>query len=134
MDDIIVPITICAILPIAIVLISALTKINRDNKRSEVLMKAIEANKDVNTDQLIRSLEKSGRSGKSEIDLLNLRLLRGCIASLLGIASLICGLFDRETSVGRMCFFFAAWMLAIGIGYLIVYFVTRNQVGNSENR
>lgn len=58
MEDILVPIFCGAVLPIAIVLIVSLRKMNADNKRSQIIIKAIEANRDVDTDKLIESLRK----------------------------------------------------------------------------
>lgn len=135
MHEILVPVFVCVVLPVAIVLIISLTRINSDNKRSQILIKAIEANKDIDTDKLIRSLEKPRKSAR---DILNTRLLRGCIASLLGIASALYGLYiqcsDPSASLQYLCYLFTAGMLAVGLGYLIVYFLTRNEVENSDNR
>ncbi|MDE6085801.1 MAG: hypothetical protein K2G40_05310, partial [Muribaculaceae bacterium] len=66
-----------------------------------------------------------------------LRLLRGCIFSLIGVAL---GIF-----VGIMCYngtepsfqfilsLISLISLAIGIGYLIVYFVTRKSIELEKN-
>lgn len=131
MSSIIIPISICVILPIAVVLIISLTRINSDNKRTEVIVKAIEANNNIDADKLAESLR---RPWKSEREILNTRLLRGCIFSFLGILFLAIGVasllngseFSSDPVTVPMLLGGAS--LAVGLGYVVVYFVTRKQV------
>lgn len=122
---------ICVVLPVAVVLIVALTKINADNKRTQVIIKAIEANRDVDADKLADSLKKTPRMPQ---ELLNLRLLRGCIFSFVGLALAIVGIvnlangtpaIEDQVTVPLM---FGGASLAIGLSYVVVYFVTRKQI------
>ncbi|MDE7388560.1 MAG: hypothetical protein K2M97_04835 [Muribaculaceae bacterium] len=129
--NILVPIFICAILPIAIVLIVYAASINRDNKNAQVLIKAIEANNGVDSDKLAEALRKPK---KTEREILNQRLLRGCIFTLLGVTfglifagSLSFG-GGSETVIIYGSMLFGGVSLAIGISYLVVYFVTRKQI------
>ncbi len=135
MEDVLVPIFVCVVLPIAIVFIGSYSKINGDNKRTQIILKALEANKDVDTDKLIESFKKTPRSARQ---ILNLRLLRGCIFSLVGVAlvlvcivNLICGVEVSADPVSVPMIFGGASM-AIGISYLIVYYVTRKDVDAAE--
>lgn len=129
--DILVPISICAVLPIAIVLILAVAKMNAENQRSQIIIKAIEANKDVDTDKLIESLKKPQKTAR---EILNIRLLRGCMFTFSGIALAIVGLVNLAN--GRVFssdpvtvpLVFGGISLAIGISYLIVWKVTLKQV------
>lgn len=57
-----IPFGVCVVLPIAIVLIVFLTKINSDNKRAQVLIKAIESNNDINTDKLVEAMQNQKKS------------------------------------------------------------------------
>ena len=75
-------IMICAILPICIVLITHLTIVNKENNRAKVLIKAIEANNSIDADKLASALNKPR---KTPVELLNRRLLRGCVLLLLGM-------------------------------------------------
>lgn len=59
-----VPIFICAILPMSIVLIVFLTIMNSDNKRAKVLIKAIEANNNIDTDRLAEALQRPRKSSR----------------------------------------------------------------------
>jgi ABC-type Fe3+-siderophore transport system permease subunit len=137
MTSILVPIFVCVVLPIAVILITSLSKMNGENKRTQIIIKAIEANKDVDTDKLIESQKKPQKTAR---EILNLRLLRGCIFSLIGIALAIVGLVNFATGSEFSAdpvivpFVFGGISLAIGISYLIVWQVTRKQVDSSEEK
>lgn len=136
MEEILVPIFICVVLPIAIVLINSLARINGENKRAQVIIKAIEANKDVDTDKLIESLKKPRKNAR---EILNTRLLRGCMYSLIGVALAIVGIANLATgsklsddAVG-FSFVIGGISLAIGVSYLIVWKITRKQIKSPED-
>lgn len=121
MPEILVPIFVCVVLPVMIVLIVYIAAINADNKRANVLIKAIEVGGgDVDPDKLAELLNKSK---KSDREILNLRLLRGCIFTLIGITLCVISFFFE-----RMLAVVGGVSLAVGISYLIVFFVTRRQV------
>lgn len=128
METVIESIFICVILPVAVVLIVNLTKINAENKRTQIILKAIEANKDVDTDKLIESMKKNKKTAR---EILNARLLRGCMYSLIGVALAIVGIVGIATGSSfsedsvMLPFIFGGISLAIGISYLIVWNVTR---------
>jgi hypothetical protein len=132
-----VPIFICVVLPVAIVLITSRAKMNGENKRAQIIIKAIEANKDVDTDKLIESLKKPQKTAR---EILNLRLLRGCIFSLIGIALAFAGFVnsitgsDFNADAVTVPFIFGGISLAIGISYLIVWEVTRKQIDSSAEK
>ena len=56
MDSIIVPIAICVVLPVSIVFLATWREYNKDNKRAEILRKAIESNKEIDANKLAESL------------------------------------------------------------------------------
>ena len=120
---ILVPIFVCVVLPVAIIAIIFGASINSDNKRSQVLIKAIESNCDIDADKLAEALQKPKKTAR---EILNLRLLRGCIFSLVGIAVCIIGIIAADTVTVPLIFGGAS--LAIGLSYLVVYFVTRKQI------
>ncbi len=138
MVEILVPIFCGCVLPIAIVLIVALRKSNVVNKRSEILIRAIEANKEVDTDKLIEAMKEPKKSPR---EVLYARLLRGCMFSLIGLVLIIIGIvgaaaginFCDEDDVAAL-FIFGGISLAIGISYLIVYYITRNQILPEEEK
>ena len=137
MAETIIPIMICVVLPIAIVLIRALAKINGENKRSEIIVKALEANKEVDTDKLIDSLKEPGKSIR---EIMNSRLLCGCKYSLVGVFLIFAGFMARiasdadEFEVAMILWLIGGVSVAMGISYLIVYFVTRKQEESSDSK
>lgn len=135
MEDILIPIFICVVLPIAIVLIISLTKIKTDNLRTQIIIRAIEANKEVDTAKLLESMKKPQNTDR---DKLYGRLLRGCIFSLIGLFLAIVGLcnlatgrdFSSDPVTIPLCL--GGISLAIGISFLVVFFATRIKVNDKE--
>lgn len=126
-----VPIFVCVVLPVAIVAITAATKMNSDNKRSNVLIKAIESNCGIDADKLAEALQKPKKTAR---EILNQRLLRGCIFSFIGLALCIVGIVslclgtEFAADPVTIPLLFGGASLAVGLGYLVVYFVTRKQI------
>lgn len=126
-----VPIFICVVLPVAIVLIVSWTKMSINNSRTQILMKAIEVNKDVDIKGLAESMRQPRRTPK---EILNLRLLRGCMFLSIGVVLIITSiilLFSEtifNSDISGMIMVIGAILIAIGASYLIVYRITRSQV------
>ena len=135
MTSVLVPIFICVVLPVSVVLIRAIMNMHTENKRSEVLLKAIEANNCIDADKLAQGLAKPRLTPR---ELLNLRLLRGCLFGLIGLGLVIAGLIGLANNVPfesdqvSVPLIFGAPCLAIGLSYIIVYFVTRKQVDDEK--
>lgn len=126
-----VPIFVCVVLPVLIVAIVYAASINSDNKRSKVLIKAIESNCNIDAQKLAEAFQKPRKSAR---EILNLRLLRGCIFSFIGLALCIVGIVSlcmgTEFSADPVTvpLVFGGTSLAIGLSYIVVYFVTRKQI------
>lgn len=127
MTSILVPIFCGCVLPIAIVLIISMRKKNNDDKRAEILIKAIESGEEVDAEKLADAL---GKPKHTPLEILNARLLRGCMYTLIGLALAVVYLAwpDYDANVLSSLMFLSAISTAVGIAYLIVYFVTRGQV------
>lgn len=133
-----VPFTICVLLPVMCVWLTMRRSINNDNKRAEVIIKAIEANNNIDADKLAEALSKPRLTPREQ---LNNRLLRGCIWSFIGMALVAGGYLtfvnDNNLTFGDDDVFFpfvgGACSFAVGISYLIVYFVTRKQVESPDD-
>ncbi len=131
LPQVLVPIFSCVVLPVMIVWIVFRAAMNADNKRAEVLIKAIESNNGMDADKLAKSFEKRRKTPR---ELLNLRLLRGCIFTAVGVIFIVVGLVSwaSGTEFGAnpvtIPMLFGGAAFAIGISYLIVYFVTRKEV------
>lgn len=118
-----IPISICAIMPIMIIFLLMWAQRNKDNKRAEVIIEACRAKGDVDIDQLQQAL---GRKELSPARLLQRRLLIGCLCSFSGIGLLLTGLllsFSEDNEIYDLWFMMLAGFIltAIGISYYIVY-------------
>lgn len=139
MEDILVPIFICVVLPVAIVAIIYWGRVNNDNKRTQVLIKAIEANNDIDADKLAEALAKPRKTAK---EILNGRLLKGCIFTFSGVCCEIFALVEYFSQNADTSFLdsieafgvIGGISLAIGISFLIVYFVTRKQISGTDDK
>lgn len=125
MQHTLVPIFICVVLPVAVVLITGIIRMNTVRQRTQVLLKAIEVNKNADVERLAESMRPPRKTPE---ELLSLRLLRGCIFSLTGLVLICVGLilavsFDIEATVWTIIT--GAILIAIGASYLIVYRMTR---------
>ena len=131
MVDVLVPIFVCVVLPVAIVGIYYWSQINAENKRAEILMKAIEANCGPDADKLAEALQKPRKTAR---EILNLRLLRGCMFTFVGLGLCIVGIVSAcmgtefASDPVTVPLVFGGASFAIGLSYLVVYFVTRKQV------
>lgn len=124
-------------MPVSIVLIVFLNSMNTENKRAKILIKAIDAGCGPDADKLAEALRKPLPSPR---ELLNRRLLRGCIFTFVGLFLLVMGVvlylpylndnFIPDQS--SWCGFAGGASLAVGISYLIVYFVTRRSVSDEK--
>ena len=134
MVEILVPIFIIVVLPVSIVGIIYGSTINSDNNRSKVLIKAIESNNGIDGDKLVEALQKLNKPPKTPREILNLRLLRGCIFSFIGLIFCIIAIitlcvgseFTSDEVSGPLLI--GGALLGIGLSYLTVYMVTRKQI------
>ena len=122
--EILVPIGICVILPLGIFWLYYRAQMNKENKRTEIIMKALESNSNLDTDSLVKALENTSKTPQG---IRYARLQRGCQYTLLGIALCVVYLSNGKAIDSDMAFmmkFAGAASLAVGISYLIVYFVS----------
>lgn len=131
--EILVPIGVCVALPVLLVLIPNLTRRNRDNKNAEIIIKAIENNSAIDTQKLLESLQPTKRTAR---EILNLRLLRGCLFSFFGVAAIIASAVFAQCNShdGRdVMLLVGVPSIAVGLAYLVTYFVTRKGVEKVED-
>lgn len=130
---ILVPLGICVALPVLVIWLFTRAETKKENRNADVLIEAIRNNAGVDTDRLAQAL---GRQNKSPRELLNLRLLRGAIFSLIGVVFVIATIILVSGGYGMSEIFglpliVGGVFLAVGIGYLIVYFVSKKQICDS---
>ena len=131
MDRVLIVFIVCFLLPVVIVLIPALSRIKSESIRSKIILKYIEANNSIDGNSLVESLRKPEKSAR---EILNLRLLRGSMFSFIGIVVMLVGLVNLFSGEEFGADGVSAPLLlggiseAIGLAYLVVYFVSRRQV------
>mgnify|MGYP007105365265 CR=1 FL=1 len=122
--QLLVPIGVAVVLPIAIVAIVFRSALASERNRKEIVLAALEKNPDIDVEQLMKNLKKSEKLIKEK---LLARLERGCLCCLMGVAFMVLYFFlgvqgeDFITVVG-------AALIAIGIAFLISYFVGRRML------
>lgn len=127
-SEVLITLLVCVILPVGIVFIINYRKINKDNQRAKILTKMIESANDIDGEKLAGLLEdekEKKQALKTPEEQRISRLLKGCIFTLIGLVlSLI--YFFAEAETGFLVI--GSISAAIGISFLIVYFVTGKSV------
>ena len=122
---------ISVVMPVMIVWLVSRTRQNETNKKTEIMLKAIESGATIDAD-FFKDTQKRQRSTKER--LLN-RLVWGCAASILGVGLAVLGIVQwvnwngtssNESFVVPLVF--AGIFLAIGIALFIGFFVGRKML------
>ena len=122
--QLLVPIGVAVVLPIAIVAIVFRSALASERNRKEIVLAVLEKNPDIDVEQLMKNLKKSEKLIKEK---LLARLERGCLCCLMGMAFMVLYFFlgvqgeDLIVVVGSA-------LIAIGIAFLVSYFVGRRML------
>ena len=119
--EVIVPIFVCVILPVVIVWLVMRTKQNETNKKTEVLLKAIECGATIDDMDYFKSPKQ-----KSTKEKLLEKLNGACVTSLMGVAFLVLGILKDNDLIDLPMPFVTlagAVLLTVGIGLFITYFI-----------
>ena len=122
--QILVPIGVAVVLPIAIVAIVFRSALVSERNRKEIVLAVLEKNPDIDVEQLMKNLKKSEMLIKEK---LLARLERGCLCCLMGVAFMLLYFFLGVQSEDLIVVVGAA-LIAIGIAFLISYFVGRRML------
>ena len=118
LTEILVPIFVCVVLPIAIVWIVFFTIRQKNKNETQIILEALKSNPDLDPERLINSFRRPKRT---PMQYLSRKLLRGCIFTLMGITFALLGLFSPEEDFIFGCWFFCGILSAVGIGFLVTY-------------
>ena len=126
-----VPLGICVVLPVLIVWLVTRTRQNETDKKTEIMLKAIEAGATIDA-EFFKDAQRKQKSTKER--LLN-RLIWGCAASILGVGLAVLGIVQWVNWNGTSSndsfivpLVFAGIFLAIGIALFIGFFVGRKML------
>lgn len=117
--QILVPIACGCVLPIVIIWFNIRQRMNETNKRTQVVLAAIEKNPDMDIEELIKKISPKKKLLKEK---LLEKLLWGCITVLLGIGMIVCHIYvDITTNSTSPCGFIGIILLAVGIAFFVNY-------------
>ena len=117
--QILVPIACGSVLPIVIIWLNIRQRMNETNKRTQVVLAAIEKNPDMDIEELIKKISPKKKLLKEK---LLEKLLWGCITVLLGIGMIVCHIYvDITTNSTSPCGFIGIILLAVGIAFFVNY-------------
>ena len=131
MEDIILPVFMCVVMPVAIVWLVMRAKQNETNKMAEIMLKAIEAGIPLDPDFFktqTRTLQKSLKERQLGW------LTAACILIALGLGSILVGAiiilinnwtYDTAPTAYSLLTFAGGLVLVIGIALLVVYFIRK---------
>ena len=122
---------ICVALPLVCVWLIVYMKNHETNKRTEVILAAIEKNADVNVDGLFKKLNSHQRSVKERVVK---KLTSGLVISAVGLGCLCIAIwmsfhdFDTEQMYGIL--FAAIIPLFVGISNIIAYLICKKELAS----
>lgn len=121
--QILVPIGVAVVLPIAIVAIVFRSALASERNRKEIVLAVLEKNPDIDVEQLMKNLKKSEKLIKEK---LLARLERGCLCCLMGVAFVL--LYFFLSVQNEFLIITGAALIAVGIAFLVSYFVGRRML------
>lgn len=122
--EILIPIGVAVVLPVAIVAIVFKSALASDRNRKEIILAALEKNPNLDVEDLVKRMKKSNKLIKEK---LLARLERGCLCCLMGVAFMLLYFFLGVQGEDFIVVVGAA-LIAIGIAFLISYFVGRRML------
>ena len=131
MEDILLPIFMCVVMPVAIVWLVMRTKLNETNKMAEIMLKAIEAGTPIDLD-FFKTQTQSLRKSLKERQLG--WLTAACILIVLGLGSILVGgiiilvnnwSYETAPSAYSLITFAGGLVLVIGLALLVVFFIRK---------
>ena len=130
MEEILIPISVCVVLPVMVVWLVNRTRQNEINRKADIMLKAIESGATIDA-----NFFKAQQENKSIKERLLKRLTGACIFTLTGLVFAVIGLFNwtnltenisNDSAVIPMIF--GGIFLAIGISLFVVFFVGRKML------
>ena len=122
--QLLVPIGVAVVLPIAIVAIVFRSALASERNRKEIILAALEKNPNLDVEDLVKRMKKSNKLIKEK---LLARLERGCLCCLMGMAFMVLYFFLGVQGEDFIVVVGAA-LIAIGIAFLVSYFVGRRML------
>ena len=128
------------VLPIVLDLLNTRRKMNENEMRKQIVLAAIEKNKETDVEELLKKMAPKQKLLKEK---LLSKLLWGCVISLLGLSLFGCGLWidwcgGYDPDFISFLYFCGGVLFAVGLAFIIYYFVGRKilakEIEAEENR
>lgn len=121
--EILIPIGVAVVLPVAIVAIVFKSALASDRNRKEIILAALEKNPNLDVEDLVKRMKKSNKLIKEK---LLARLEHGCLCCLMGVAFVL--LYFFLSVQNEFLIITGAALIAVGIAFLVSYFVGRRML------
>lgn len=121
--QLLVPIGVVVVLPIAIVAIVFKSALASERNRKEIILAALEKNPNLDVEDLVKRMKKSEKLIKEK---LLARLEHGCLCCLMGVAFVLLYFFPSVQN--EFLIIAGTALIAIGIAFLVGYFVGRRML------
>ena len=121
--EILIPIGVAVVLPVAIVAIVFKSALASDRNRKEIILAALEKNPNLDVEDLVKRMKKSNKLIKEK---LLARIERGCLCCLMGVAFVL--LYFFLSVQNEFLIITGPALIAIGIAFLVSYFVGRRML------
>ncbi|MBQ5839390.1 MAG: hypothetical protein IIW42_05120 [Bacteroidaceae bacterium] len=127
LSDVMVPIGICVVLPISIVMLYLRARKHETNKRTEILLAAIEKNAEIDVEDFLAKMAPPKKSLKQ---MLVTKLMWGSIIMAIGAGAMGYTIYadvmgGMRVGILQNCYLFSAPILLVGVAILIVFFVSK---------
>ena len=128
------------VLPIVMDLLKTRRKMNENEVRKQIVLAAIEKNKETDVEELLKKMASKQKLLKEK---LLSKLLWGCVISLLGLSLFGCGLWidwcgGYDPDFISFLYFCGGVLFAVGLAFIIYYFVGKKilakEIEAEENR
>ncbi len=132
LSNLLTPIGICVVLPVMVVWLVMRVKQNETNRKTEIMLKAIESGASIDVD-FFKAQQMEAKTIKER---LLKRLTGACVLSLLGVIMLVLGIyFASETvavivgnRVSPLILMVGGVLLAVGLALFAVFFVGKKML------
>ena len=130
LDQILIALGCGCVLPIMVVWFTIRESMNKTNKRTQIVLAAIEKNPDMDIEELMKKISPKQKLLKEK---LLSKLLWGSIVGLLGMSFLIYGLLidyrgGMNTNDLIRIYFAGGILLAVGIAFLVNYLLSKKML------
>ena len=124
--DILIPLGVCVVLPVLVVWLVMRKKTNETNRRTEVMLAAIEKGSDVNAEKLLGLFDKTGKPTKTTRTALKEKLMKKLLTAfiLMGVGLAFCTFGSNPEEISAYTFVGIVCLL-VGAAFLISYFISR---------